>query len=64
MDIKVRNIALFVLPVIAGATFPDIDHLFEGQARTWGHDWHYPCFILAIVAIAYIGRWIKTRVLR
>lgn len=35
--------------------FGDIDHLFEGQVRTWGHDWHFPCVIFGIMGIAFIS---------
>ena len=65
---KVRIFASYFLAGIAGsaigAILPDSDHLIEGQARTWGHDWRFPCFLFAVVFLALACRYVRSRVLR
>ena len=65
---KVRDFALLVLVsfagVAVGAVLPDSDHLIKGQARTWGHDWRLPCIVFALILIALVCRYIRSRLLR
>jgi hypothetical protein len=61
---KVRTLALFVFPVGAGATLPDIDHILPPYKRAWGHIWIMPCLILFIVVVAFISGWVKIRILK
>ena len=61
---KVRVSSLFVGVVVIGSTLSDLDHILSPFIRSWGHDFRLPCLILAIVAIAYISRYARARVLK
>jgi hypothetical protein len=58
-----RNIALLILAVGLGSTLPDLDHILPPYARSWGHSVYVPLALLGFLAIAYIGRCLRTRIL-
>lgn len=66
--IKVREFALVILCGLAGITLGanggDIDHIFKGQARTWGHDFSFPVIVFSIVGFAHLCRYAWTGVLK
>ena len=61
---KVRVSSLFVGVVVIGSTLPDLDHILPPFTRSWGHDFRLPLIILAVLVVAYMGRFIRVRVLR
>ena len=62
-SLKSLTIPSLVLVGIAGALFPDIDILWQGH-RGWTHNWLLPVGILSILAVAYLGRQVWTRILK
>lgn len=60
-----RDTALFILAVLAGSTFPDLDHVFPPFYHSWGHVVYFPIILLGGfllgVALAYLCRlcWIR-----
>ncbi len=63
MGNKVRAFALGVLVIGAGATLGDLDHITH-QARSWGHLPIIPGAILLGLAVTYLGRLFRARILR
>lgn len=67
LHIKVRNLASLILVGLTGIAFgawsPDLDHMFEGQARTWGHYYSFPIIVCSVVVFAYLCRLAQLRLL-
>jgi len=56
MRVPSRLVLLGILGIACGAVVPDADHLFKGQARTWGHDWRIFAVVYGGCLIAYLCR--------
>ena len=55
--------------VVAGSLIPDLDHVFRSHfanayGKGWGHNIYVPLAVLGIVAAAYLGRRLQTRLLK
>ncbi len=63
MRLFTRLFCIGMVAIAAGSWLPDIDHLFKGQGRTWGHHLPVPAIICGIVVVALIGRQVRARIL-
>ena len=67
LHVKVRNFAFLILVGLTGVAFgawsPDLDHIFKGQAMTWGHDYRFPLIVFSIVGFVYLCRYAWSRFL-
>ncbi len=48
--------ACLVGAVVLGSLLPDLDHIFQGESRTWGHDYRLPLVVYAGLFLASLGR--------